>query len=65
MSLKNIYILTTLFEALSNENWKQAMNVEIKALEKNKTWELVDLLARKKPMGWKLFALLSIEHMGH
>ena len=64
-SLKNIYILTTLFEALSNENWKQAMNVEIKALEKNKTWELVDLLARKKSVGCKLFALLSIEQMGH
>ena len=40
----NIHIPTTLFEALSNENWRQVMNVEMEALEKNKTWEVVDLL---------------------
>ena len=47
-SLNNIEIPTTLFEALFDENWKQAMNAEMKALEKNKTWELVDLPARKR-----------------
>ena len=52
-SLNNIHIPTTLSEALSNENWRQAMNAEIKALEKNKTWEMIDLLARKKPVGCK------------
>lgn len=34
-NLNNIHIPTTLSEALSNENWKQTMNSEIKALEKN------------------------------
>ena len=29
------------------------MNAEIEALQKNKTWEMVDLSARKKPMGCK------------
>ena len=52
-SLKNIYILTTLSKALSNENWRQIINVEIKVLEKYKTWELVDLLVRKRIVGCK------------
>jgi len=30
-------------EALSNENWGDAMRVEMQALEKNKTWDLVKL----------------------
>ncbi|KAL5576404.1 hypothetical protein UlMin_018103 [Ulmus minor] len=50
ISLNTIFIPTTIFEALSNENWKQAMNVEMEALEKNKTWDLVNLPAGKKPV---------------
>ena len=52
-SLNNIHIPTTLSEALSNENWKQAMNAKMKILEKNNTWELVDLPAGKRPVGCK------------
>ena len=53
-SLNNIHILTTLFEASSDENWKQqAMNKEMEALKTNETWELVDLPAEKKAMGCK------------
>ena len=37
VSLNTISIPTTVSEALTNEKWKQAMNVEMKALEKNKT----------------------------
>ena len=40
-SLNNIHIPTTISDALSNENWKQVMNVEMEALEKNKTWKLL------------------------
>jgi hypothetical protein len=53
VSLNTIVIPTTLSEALSNEKWKQAMNVEMEALERNKTWELVKLPAGKKPVGCK------------
>ena len=53
VSLNTITIPTTLPETLSNEKWKQAMNVEMEALEKNKTWELVKLPAGKKPVGCK------------
>ena len=52
-SLSNVHIPTTLFEALSNENWRQAMNIEMEALKKNKTWELVDLFMGKRLVGCK------------
>ena len=50
-SLNNIHIPTTLFDA--NENWRKTMNEEMEALEKNKTWELVDLSTGKKSMKCK------------
>ena len=53
VSLNTISIPTIVSEALTNEKWKQAMNVEMKALEKNKTWELVKLPIGKKPVGCK------------
>ena len=53
ISLNNIHILTAPSETLSNENWKQAMNEEMKVLEKNKTWDFVDVSAGKKSMECK------------
>lgn len=53
VSLNTISIPTTVSEALTDEKWKQAMNVEMEALEKNKTWELVKLPTGKKPVGCK------------
>ncbi|GJR00053.1 retrovirus-related pol polyprotein from transposon TNT 1-94 [Tanacetum coccineum] len=47
---------STLQEALNNLDasfWKEAMQEEIKALHKNKTWELVPLLGGRKPIGNK------------
>ncbi|GJU21576.1 retrovirus-related pol polyprotein from transposon TNT 1-94 [Tanacetum coccineum] len=44
---------STLQEALNNPNvsfWKEAMQEEIEALHKNKTWELVSLLGGRKPI---------------
>jgi hypothetical protein len=40
-------------EACEEEKWKQAMDEEIKAIEKNKTWELTNLPAHKNPIGVK------------
>lgn len=48
MSLNNIHIPTTISKVLSKGNWKQAMNIEMEALKKNRTWELVDLPIEKK-----------------
>ncbi|GJV90693.1 retrovirus-related pol polyprotein from transposon TNT 1-94 [Tanacetum coccineum] len=56
------YLLTregessTLQEALNNPDasfWKEAMQEEIEALHKNKTWELVPLPGGRKPIGNK------------
>lgn len=35
-------------EALGNREWEKAMKVEIKAMEKNQTWEIVELPKGKK-----------------
>ncbi|CAL1405650.1 unnamed protein product [Linum trigynum] len=40
-------------EAMKDEKWKRAMDEEIGAIEKNKTWELVSLPKNQKPIGVK------------
>ncbi|RVX04165.1 Retrovirus-related Pol polyprotein from transposon TNT 1-94 [Vitis vinifera] len=38
-------------EALTDPRWKAAMNEEMKSLQKNETWELVECPLGKKPVG--------------
>jgi len=52
-SLNTITTPTTLSEALSNEKWKQSLDAEMEALEKNSTWDLVAIPNGKKPVGCK------------
>ena len=52
-TLSTIPIPISLFEALSKRERGLAMEVEMDALQKNETWELVDLPSGKKPMGCK------------
>ncbi|KAK1408324.1 hypothetical protein QVD17_39996 [Tagetes erecta] len=40
-------------EALQDVNWVTAMNKEMEALNRNNTWELVDLPPDRKPIGCK------------
>ena len=40
-------------EAVKNEKWRKAMDSEIKAIEKNDTWELEELPAGGKKIGVK------------
>lgn len=40
-------------EAVKEKEWIEAMNNEIEAIEKNKTWELVDLPAGMNSIGVK------------
>ena len=49
-TLSTIPISNSLFEALSKREWRLAMEAEMDALQKNKTWEFVDLPSGKKPM---------------
>lgn len=53
MSLNTVSIPTTLLEALCYGKWKNAMNIEMQALEKNKTWKVVDLPKEKRPVRCK------------
>lgn len=40
-------------DALKEEVWRDAMDTEIQAIERNKTWTLVDLPPKVKPIGLK------------
>ena len=42
MSLNTIVILNTVSEALTKREWKDVMREEMSALQKNKTWEIVE-----------------------
>ena len=44
---------TTFEEAVKKEEWRKAMKEEIKSIEKNETWELMDLPKEKKAIGLK------------
>ena len=50
-NLHTIPILRNLFEALRDKKWEDAMKVEMEALAKNNTWELVKLPKGIKPVG--------------
>ena len=49
--LSTVSIPNSVQEALADPRWKDAMNEEMKSLQKNETWELVDRPPRKKPVG--------------
>ena len=44
---------TSLEEAVGKIEWEQAMDEEMVALDDNETWDLVQLLDGKKPIGCK------------
>ena len=51
--LSTITIPKTANEALDSKEWREAMKVEMDALEKNETWDLVELPKEKKLVGCK------------
>jgi hypothetical protein len=51
--LSCVFIPKNLQKALSDPKWKDAMQVEIKALHKNNTYGLVELPNGKKVVGCK------------
>ena len=52
-SITEIQIPQNIQEAFKNPKWKAAVDEEIQALEKNRTWEITDLPRGKKPVGCK------------
>lgn len=49
--LSTIVIPKCVQKTLADPRWKAAMNKEMKSLQKNETWELVDCPPGKKPIG--------------
>ena len=52
-SLNTMSIPKTSSEAPNGKEWKQVMRAEMEALEKNGTWDVVELPSEKSPMGYK------------
>lgn len=53
VNLNAISVPNTLSEALTKSEWRNAMREEMEALEKNKTWEIVERLKGKNLVGCK------------
>ncbi|CAL9023440.1 unnamed protein product [Prunus brigantina] len=51
-------------EALMDPNWKQAMNDEMQALQKNSTWELVPLPSGKRTVGCRWIYTIKLKADG-
>ncbi|RVW62615.1 Retrovirus-related Pol polyprotein from transposon RE1 [Vitis vinifera] len=49
--LSTVAIPNSVQEALADPRWKTTMNEEMKSLQKNETWELVECPLGKKPVG--------------
>nr|CAN68502.1 hypothetical protein VITISV_015736 [Vitis vinifera] len=49
--LSTVVIPNSVQEVLTDPRWKAAMNEEMKSFQKNETWELVECLSGKKPVG--------------
>ncbi|RVW52356.1 Retrovirus-related Pol polyprotein from transposon RE2 [Vitis vinifera] len=52
-SITEIQVPQNIQEAFKYPKWKAAVNKEVRALEKNGTWEITDLPRGKKPVGCK------------
>ncbi|RVW57217.1 hypothetical protein CK203_109179 [Vitis vinifera] len=50
-------------EALTDPRWKTAMNEEMKSLQKNETWELVECPPGKKPVGCRWIYTVKYRQM--
>jgi len=51
-------------DAVKDEKWRKAMDVETKAIEKNDTWELTELPAGGKKIGVKWVCRTKINENG-
>ena len=58
--LSSLFVPRNLQEALGDPKWRTAMPEEMKALHKNKTWDLVKLPNEKKVVGCKW--VFTIKH---
>ncbi|OMO93743.1 Reverse transcriptase, RNA-dependent DNA polymerase [Corchorus capsularis] len=58
--LSSVSIPNNVQEALTDARWKAAMNEEMKSLQKNETWDLVECPPGKRPVGCRW--VYSVKH---
>ena len=63
-SLDSISLPNTICEALSHLGWRSAMVEEMQALGDNATWNLVQLPAEKKAIGWRCIFAVKVNPDG-
>ncbi|KAJ0532224.1 putative RNA-directed DNA polymerase [Helianthus annuus] len=54
----------TFEEAVKNNNWRKAMDIEIEAIQRNQTWELVELPKEAKCIGVKWIYKTKLNERG-
>ncbi|BBH04526.1 HXXXD-type acyl-transferase family protein [Prunus dulcis] len=59
--LADISVPNSITEALEDPKWKKAMNKEMRALQKNVTWELMPLPHGKKTVGCKWIYTMKVK----
>ncbi|KAI5318340.1 hypothetical protein L3X38_038048 [Prunus dulcis] len=64
IQLANISVPNSLNEALEDSKWKEAMNEEMRALQKSATWELVPLPHKKKTVGYRWIYTIKLKTNG-
>ncbi|CAL9017884.1 unnamed protein product [Prunus brigantina] len=62
--LAEIPVPNSVTEALEDQKWKEAMNEEMRALQKNGTWELVPLPHGKKTVGCRWIYTVKLKADG-
>nr|CAN79066.1 hypothetical protein VITISV_019693 [Vitis vinifera] len=63
--LSIVAIPNSVQEALADPRWKAAMNEEMKSLQKNETWELVECPPGKKPVGCRWIYTVKLVAKGY
>ena len=63
-AIDSIRIPTSIQEALKDENWVRAMNEEMKTLEKNETWKIVERPKDKKAVGCRWIYTVKYQSNG-
>ncbi|GJX12657.1 putative RNA-directed DNA polymerase [Tanacetum coccineum] len=51
-------------EAINDNNWVEAMNNEMEALNRNQTWEITDLPKGRRPIGCKWIYIIKYKSNG-
>lgn len=63
-TLSSITVPRNVSEVMKQPQWRNAMDEQMKALERNKTWEIVDLLKGKKLVGCRWVFIVKYKFDG-